>query len=233
MSVAEDAIDAVEVTIEERGVGDDVALGHDRIVGLHVLTPTDVADEPMVIEDDALAADLGEAVPSGVGEPGLIEFGGFRVGNDGAVSLIGVETRRVEPRRLIIVEGILALSDRDLRARMDLRVFVEAAEGIRFQRRLKRDQKERGRSEDSVFDQYHESVKPMHVKFVDPSKQYADLVVSGEQSVDSAVDAVMTRLREAMATNATRDMSSICSSPYFYSAIDYTLQYLAPGYITW
>lgn len=111
------------------------------------------------------------------------------------------ETRRVNPRRLIIVEGILALSDRALRDRMDLRIFVDAGDDVRLNRRLKRDQEERGRSVDSVMRQYLETVKPMHEEFVQPSSEYADLVVSGEEDIESPVNALAVRLESLLAAD--------------------------------
>jgi uridine kinase len=116
-----------------------------------------------------------------------------------------VETRRVDPRRLIIVEGILALSDSALRDRMNLKVFVDAGDDVRLNRRLKRDQKERGRSVDSVMRQYLETVKPMHEDFVRPSSEYADLVVSGENDIESAVNALAVTLRSLLATDQETD----------------------------
>jgi uridine kinase len=87
------------------------------------------------------------------------------------------ETVRVDPTPVLVVEGILVLVDRDLRQRFDLKVFVDAPADERFIRRLERDVRERGRSADSVIDQYRQTVKPMHDRFCEPSKRYADLIV--------------------------------------------------------
>lgn len=87
------------------------------------------------------------------------------------------ETVRVDPTPVLVVEGILVLADRDLRRRFDLKVFVDAPADERFIRRLERDVRERGRSADSVIDQYRQTVKPMHDRFCEPSKRYADLIV--------------------------------------------------------
>lgn len=87
------------------------------------------------------------------------------------------ETVRVDPTPVLVVEGILVLADRDLRRRLDLKVFVDAPADERFIRRLERDVRERGRSADSVIDQYRQTVKPMHDRFCEPSKRYADLIV--------------------------------------------------------
>lgn len=91
----------------------------------------------------------------------------------------------IEPRRLIILEGILVLNEPELRERMDVKVFVDAPADERFIRRLERDIQERQRSASSVIKQYRSTVKPMHDLFVEPSKQHADLIVpeGGRNSV--------------------------------------------------
>ena len=87
------------------------------------------------------------------------------------------ETVRVEPRPVLIVEGILIFVEERLRQLFDVRVFVDADADLRFIRRLLRDVKERGRSLDGVVAQYLETVRPMHLAFVEPSKRHADLIV--------------------------------------------------------
>lgn len=91
----------------------------------------------------------------------------------------------VHARTAIIVEGILIFADAPLRALMDVKVFVDADDDTRFIRRLQRDVAERGRTVDSVIDQYLNTVKPMHLEFVEPSKRYADVIVpqGGHNSV--------------------------------------------------
>jgi len=86
-------------------------------------------------------------------------------------------TLRIDPTPVLVVEGILVLADRELRRRFDLKVFVDAPADERFIRRLQRDVRERGRSADSVIDQYRQTVKPMHDRYCEPSKRYADLIV--------------------------------------------------------
>jgi len=83
----------------------------------------------------------------------------------------------VRPTPVIVVEGILVLADRELRQRFDLKVFVDAPADERFIRRLQRDVHERGRTADSVIEQYRRTVKPMHDRFCEPSKVHADLIV--------------------------------------------------------
>ena len=109
------------------------------------------------------------------------------------------ETQRVEPRKVIIVEGILVLAEPDLRKRIDIKLYVDTPADIRFVRRLLRDIKGRGRSLESVVDQYVSTVRPMHEEFVEPSKRYADLIIpeGGENQV--ALDAIIARVQGLLA----------------------------------
>lgn len=110
------------------------------------------------------------------------------------------ETRRAEARDVIVVDGILCLADRVLRQMMDLRLFVEAPDDIRFIRRLRRDLAERSRTPESVIDQYLESVRRMHLEFVEPSKRHADLIVPEGGENRAAIETIVERigkLREA------------------------------------
>ena len=104
------------------------------------------------------------------------------------------ETKRVEPRKVIIVEGILVLAEVELRKRIDIKLFVDTPADIRFVRRLVRDIKTRGRTLESVVDQYVNTVRPMHEEFVEPSKRHADLIIpeGGENMV--AIDAIIARV---------------------------------------
>jgi uridine kinase len=86
-------------------------------------------------------------------------------------------TQTIHPRPAIIVEGILVFADAALRSLMDVKIFVDADDDTRFIRRLRRDITERGRTMDSVIEQYQTTVKPMHLEFVEPTKRYADLIV--------------------------------------------------------
>ena len=87
------------------------------------------------------------------------------------------DTIRIVPERVIIVEGILIFESEPLRQLMDIKIFVDADAGVRLCRRNKRDGNKRGRSLESVLTQYQQTVKPMHEKYVEPTKKYADLVV--------------------------------------------------------
>ena len=104
------------------------------------------------------------------------------------------ETIHVEPRKVIIVEGIMIFVDPDLRALMDIKIFVDTDADIRLCRRIKRDVTKRGRSLDSVIAQYKETVKPMHEKYVEPSKKFADLVVPEGGKNQVALDMIEGRI---------------------------------------
>ncbi len=105
------------------------------------------------------------------------------------------ETETVAPRRAIIIEGILIFTDPALRRLMDIKVFVDTDSDTRFIRRLVRDVADRGRTMESVIEQYQDTVKPMHLEFVEPSKRYADIIVplGGHNAV--AVDLLLSLLR--------------------------------------
>ena len=109
------------------------------------------------------------------------------------------ETVRVEPKPAVIVEGILVLYEPELRELMDLKIYVDTDPDLRIMRRLERDLKERGRSFDSVHDQYLATVRPMHLQFVEPSKRYADIVIP-EGYNTGAVATVISMIREVLRT---------------------------------
>jgi len=104
------------------------------------------------------------------------------------------EKKTVGPGALIILEGILILNNPRLRELMDYRVFIDTPLDICFVRRLKRDLEERGRTLDSVIRQYTETVRPMYLQFIEPSKQYANILISGEGRNSEAVDVLITKI---------------------------------------
>lgn len=108
------------------------------------------------------------------------------------------ETVRVEPDAVIVVEGILVLTEPRLRDLMDLRIYIDTDADLRVIRRLSRDIVERGRSIDSVIDQYLETVRPMHLQFVEPSKRYADIIVPEGYNAN-AVGTVRSMIRDILA----------------------------------
>lgn len=108
------------------------------------------------------------------------------------------ETQHVSPKRVLIVEGILILAEPELRKRIDIKLFVDTPADIRFVRRLMRDTKTRGRTLESVVEQYVTTVRPMHEEFVEPSKRHADLIIpeGGENQV--ALDAIISRVEHLL-----------------------------------
>ncbi|WP_437178294.1 uridine kinase [Candidatus Izimoplasma sp. ZiA1] len=104
-------------------------------------------------------------------------------------------TEIISPTEIIILEGILIMEDERIRDLCDIKVFVEADDDLRFIRRLKRDMTERGRSLDSVINQYLNTVKPMHFAFVKPSKRYADIIIPNDRDHDVAVDLIITKIK--------------------------------------
>lgn len=105
------------------------------------------------------------------------------------------DTILVEPAPIILVDGILIFTKRKLRDLMDIKIFVDTDADVRFIRRLKRDMNERGRSLDSVVHQYLETVRPMHLKFVEPSKRHADIIIPGGGHNKVAMEMVVSRLQ--------------------------------------
>lgn len=110
------------------------------------------------------------------------------------------ETITINPSPFILVEGILIFTNRELRELMDIKVYVDVDADVRFIRRLSRDVEERGRSLDSVVKQYLETVRPMHLQFVEPSKRYADVIIPGGGMNQIAINMVVSQLRELSAT---------------------------------
>lgn len=108
-------------------------------------------------------------------------------------------TERVDPRPVIILDGILILWDRSLRELMDVKLFVDADADVRLGRRLQRDMEERDRSPESVLTQYMRTVRPMHLEFVEPSKRYADLIIPRGGHNRVGVDMVVATVKSALA----------------------------------
>lgn len=109
------------------------------------------------------------------------------------------ETIRVEPRPVHIVEGILVFVDPKMRGLMDLKIFVDADADIRFIRRLDRDVHERGRSVESIINQYLTTVRPMHLQFVEPSKRYADIIIPEGGHNEVGIDLIIGKIQSILA----------------------------------
>lgn len=109
------------------------------------------------------------------------------------------ETREVLPKRIIVVDGILVLWDRPLRERFDLKIYVDTDADLRLIRRLSRDVAQRGRTVDSVINQYLTTVKPAHDRFIEPSKRHADVVIPDGGLNRPAIEVLLARVRELTA----------------------------------
>ena len=108
-------------------------------------------------------------------------------------------TFQVQPRRVILVEGILIFTEAALRQMFDVKIFVDTDSDIRFIRRLERDLAERGRTTESVVKQYQATVRPMHMEFVEPSKRYADVIIPEGGFNAAALDMVVARINALLA----------------------------------
>lgn len=111
------------------------------------------------------------------------------------------KTTLVEPRRVIVIDGLLLLHDKRIRDLIDIKIFVDAEADVRLVRRIQRDVKFRGRSIDSVTSQYINTVKPMHDLFIEPSKQYADLVVLHGGKNTAAMQLINSLVREVLSAS--------------------------------
>jgi uridine kinase len=112
------------------------------------------------------------------------------------------EIIQVEPKDVIIVEGILVLEDERLRNLMDIKLFVDTDSDIRIIRRIQRDIKERGRTADSVIDQYLSAVRPMHNMFIEPTKRYADVIIPEGGGNNVAIDLMVTKIKTILETDS-------------------------------
>jgi len=111
------------------------------------------------------------------------------------------ETRTVEPKPIVILEGILIFAEPRLLEQMDIKVFVDTPDDIRFIRRLRRDLAERGRTLDSVIEQYIGTVRPMHMQFVEPSKRHADVIIPEGGHNLVSIDLLSGKIRERLASS--------------------------------
>jgi uridine kinase len=110
------------------------------------------------------------------------------------------ETRAVDPKPIVIVEGILIFAEPKLLELMDIKVFVDTPDDIRFIRRLRRDIAERGRTVDSVIEQYIATVRPMHMQFVEPSRRYADVIIPEGGHNLVSIDLLSGKIRERLSS---------------------------------
>jgi len=145
-------------------------------------------DHPDSMESDLLVEHIGSLVGGSAIDRPVYDF---------TIHNRAAETIRVEPRPAIIVEGILVLYESELRDLMDLKVYIDTDADLRLARRWERDIKDRGRTFDSVRDQYLATVRPMHLQFVEPSKRYADIVIPEGYNL-GAVGTVISAIRDVL-----------------------------------
>jgi uridine kinase len=113
------------------------------------------------------------------------------------------ETRRHEPKEIVLVDGILIFVEKRLRELMDIKIFVDTDADERLIRRIRRDILERGRSVDNVMNQYLQTVKPMHLEFVEPSKHWADIIIPRGAQNTVAIDMVATKIKSMLRLKGT------------------------------
>ncbi len=170
-------------------------------------------DEVVVLEQDSYYHDLGhlplaERMRINFDHPDSVDFERMRQDLQALLSGRSVEVpiydytthmrkadnRQISGHRIIILEGILVLADAAVRELMDIKIYVDTADDVRFIRRMTRDIKTRGRSFESVVDQYYKTVRPMHTQFVEPTKRFADIIIPEGGHNRVAIDILTTKI---------------------------------------
>ena len=146
-------------------------------------------DHPMAFDNDLLVEHLQKLIKGEAIEKPRYDF---------TVHNRAEDTTTVEPREIIIVEGILILEDERIRELLDIKVYVDTDADIRILRRLVRDIDERGRTVESVIDQYLTMVRPMHMEFTEPTKRYADIIIPEGGHNYVAIDILMAKIRDIL-----------------------------------
>lgn len=121
--------------------------------------------------------------------------------------------RTVTPQPVVMVEGILIFADKALRDRMDIKIYVDADADLRFIRRIQRDLRERGRELDTVVEQYLQTVRPMHLEFVEPSKRYADVIIPRGGLNSIAIDMLVARIEGMLAAHQPQQKAVAALQP--------------------
>ena len=174
---------------------DDISLvGHDSYYLAHDEMPFEERsrlnyDHPASFETDRMIADIRKLKEGMAVDCPVYDF---------TIHNRSDRTVRIEPRPVVIVEGILVLENEELRNLMDIKIFVDTDADERITRRLIRDMQERGRSAQSVVDQYIATVKPMHEKYVEPSKKYADIIIPRGGENEIAIRMLIEHLKVIM-----------------------------------
>lgn len=143
-------------------------------------------DHPLAFDTDLLIEHINELLQHDPVEKPVYDY---------ALHTRSSDTITIEPKDVIILEGILVLEDARLRELMDIKLFVDTDADLRIIRRIQRDINERGRTIDSVIDQYLSVVRPMHNQFIEPTKRYADIIVPEGGHNEVAIDLMVTKIK--------------------------------------
>jgi uridine kinase len=154
-------------------------------------------DHPAALETDLMVAQIDRLLAGEVVEKPTYDFSTHRR---------MVATERVEPRPVIVVEGILVLAEPALRERMDIKLYVDAADDLRLMRRIERDLNERGRTLEAVLEQYRRTVRPMHLEFVEPSRRHADVIIPRGGRNEVAIEMVLARIQSLLHEDARQPL---------------------------
>lgn len=146
-------------------------------------------DHPFAFDNELLVSQLKDLIAGKAIEKPVYDF---------SIHNRTEETKRVEPKDVIILEGILILSEQEIRDLLDIKVFVDTDADVRIIRRILRDMKDRGRSLDSVILQYMSTVRPAHIQFVEPSKRYADIIILEGGYNTVAIDLIHTKIKQIL-----------------------------------
>ena len=150
-------------------------------------------DHPDSLDNDLLVHQLEELVAGRAVQKPVYDF---------AAHTRAAQTECIQPRDVILVDGILLFAEPRLRAMFDLKIFVDTEADVRFIRRLRRDLELRGRSVDSVIEQYLATVRPIHFEFVEPTKRYADVILPRGGNNTPGIELIAARLRERLTEKA-------------------------------
>lgn len=184
--------------IKEHFGNEIVVISHDNYYKAHDNTSYEERaklnyDHPDAFETDRMANDIRHLIKGNSIEIPVYDFSIHNRSN---------QTLTIEPKSIIIIEGILILENKELRDLMDIKIFVDTDSDERLMRRIKRDMVERARSIESIIAQYSDTVKPMHEKFVEPSKKYADVIIPRGGSNLPGLDMLTTYMDKIMKQNA-------------------------------
>ncbi|MGE5316124.1 MAG: uridine kinase [Acidobacteriota bacterium] len=157
-------------------------------------------DHPDSLETDLLVEHIGALLKGKTVEQPLYNF---------TTHSRMAETRRVEPKTITIIEGILIFTSKALRDLMDIKIFIDTDADERLLRRLKRDLIERGRSIESVMNQYVNTVKPMHLEFVEPSKTFADIIIPRGSENEVAIDMVAVKIEQMLQSKSKSEKAEM------------------------